>query len=756
MIVSNSGLPATISRWLTLNAPRVAVVVVAMAVSSSGNCQQDSSGATGSVNQNTTQSKTATKLNYPDTKTVDVSDNYHGRIVKDPYRWLEDVESDDTAAWVKAQNEVTQAYLQDLPQRETLRSRLEEFWNYERFGLPRSRTEPGSTSETAKTYFYTHNDGLQDQSILYKSPTLKESRDVLIDPNTLSEDGTVAMSGWAPSEDGKLIAYGLADGGSDWRTWKVRDVASGKDLDDVVRWVKFSSIAWTIDGKGFFYARYDEPSAGEEMTGTNENQKLYYHAIGTDQSADTLVLSRPDEPKWGFSPLVTDDGRYLVIGNWKGTEPKTQVFVKDLQDPDGEVQPLISGFDADYEWFASVGSVMYFLTDHQAPRRRVISVDADQPDRENWKEVIAQNDDVLQGVSMFGDRLFANYLQDARARVAIYDVAGPFSGTVAKDLDLPGVGSVSGFGGRQDATETFFSFTNYVTPTSIYRLDLESMDVSLWRQPSVEFPVDDFMTEQVFVTSKDGTKLPMIITRRKDSVLDASNPTLLYAYGGFNISLTPSYSPAIAGWLDAGGVYAVANLRGGGEYGRQWHEDGMRLKKQNVFDDFIASAEYLIEKKYTTSKRLGIRGGSNGGLLVGAVMAQRPELFGACLPAVGVMDMLRYHKFTIGWAWATEYGSSDEEDQIDNLLSYSPLHNLKPGTCYPPTLITTADRDDRVVPGHSFKFAAALQSAQGCDNPTLIRIETRAGHGAGTPVSKSIEQYADLWAFLLHTLNERP
>jgi len=689
--------------------------------------------------------RTAMPIQYPESKTVDVSDDYHGRVVADPYRWLEDVESDETAAWVAAQNKITQSYLENLPQRQAMRQKLETLWNYERYGLPEAQGE----SAASKTYLYTHNDGLQDQSVLYKTDSLEAERQVLIDPNKLSDDGTVALAGWVPTDDGDLVAYGLADGGSDWRTWKVRDVATGQDLDDVVRWVKFSGIAWMPDNSGFFYARYDEPVDGQAMTGTNENQKLYFHALGTNQSADRLVLQRPDQPKWGFSPEVTDDGRYLVIGNWKGTEPKTQVFLGDLRQDEVTVVPLIEGFDADYTFVASIDNTMYFLTDHEAPRRRLIAVDVDDPARENWREVIPQDDaDVLESVSLFGETFYASYLKDARARVARFGI----DGTARADLSLPGVGSVAGFGGKQDASETFFSFTNYVTPTSIYRLDLATGEVSLWRSPQVDFAVDDYLTEQVFVTGKDGTKVPMIITRHKDSQLDGRNRTLLYGYGGFNISLTPSYSPAIAGWLDSGGIYAVANMRGGGEYGRQWHEDGMRLKKQNVFDDFIAAAEHLIENNYTRSDRLGIRGGSNGGLLVGAVMTQRPELFGACLPAVGVMDMLRYHKFTIGWAWATEYGSSDEADQIDNLLSYSPLHNLKAGTCYPPTLVTTADRDDRVVPGHSFKFAAALQAAQGCANPTLIRIETRAGHGAGTPVSKRIEEYADLWAFLIEVL----
>lgn len=680
-------------------------------------------------------------MQYPESAKQEIVDVYHGHSVSDPYRWLEDTESEETAEWVEAQNEVTRRYLDSLPLRASMRQRLEKIWNYERYGLPRRRGD---------VYLYSHNDGLQNQSVLYKSDSLDAQRSVLIDPNTLSEDGTVALASTVPTKNGKLLAYALADGGSDWRTWKVRDSETGKDLPDEVRWAKFSGIAWLPDASGFFYARYDQPDEGEELTGTNENQKLFFHALGTDQADDRLVFKRDDEPKWGFSPQVTDDGRYLVIHNWKGSEPKSQIFVKDLKDAVSEIRPLITGFDAEYEWIASVGPTFYFVTDGDAPRRRLIALDVENPGRENWKTIVAEGEDVIESVSLFGEAFYVVALHDAHSRVTRHAIDGSLLG----ELALPGVGSVGGFGGRQDATETFFSFTNYVTPTSIYRVDLADGSASLWRQPKVDLDVDQFVTEQLFCTSKDSTRIPIIVTRRKDAKLDGTNRTLLYAYGGFNISLTPSFSPANAAWVDAGGVYAVANLRGGGEYGRQWHEDGMRLKKQNVFDDFIAAAEHLIDKGYTTSNRLGIRGGSNGGLLVGAVMTQRPDLFGACLPAVGVMDMLRFHKFTIGWAWVTEYGSSDEADQIENLLSYSPLHNLTPGTCYPATMVTTADRDDRVVPGHSFKFAAALQAAQSCENPTLIRIETRAGHGAGTPTSKQIDQYADLWAFLIENLDD--
>lgn len=681
----------------------------------------------------------AAPMKYPETETVPVVDTYHGREVADPYRWLEETESENTEAWVAAQNDVTRRYLDALPSRPAMRQRLERLWNYVRYGIPVRR---------GSTYFFTHNDGLQDQSVLYKADSPRAERQTLLDPNTLSEDGTVALSDWVPSEDGTLLAYGLADGGSDWRTWRIRDVTDRSDLDDEVRWVKFSRVAWKHDNSGFFYSRYAAPGDGEELTGTNENQKLYFHRVGTRQDEDELIYERPDEPKWGFFPRVSDDGRTLVIENWKGSEPQNQIFVADLTAAELEVRPLIEGFDAEYGLAASDGDTLFFVTDHEAAKRRLIAVDLERPVRERWREVLPESEHVLQSVSLFGETFYAQYLQDARGKVTRHRI----DGTRLDEFELPGVGSVGGFGGRRDAAETFYSFTNYVTPTSIYRLDLDTGDRELWRRPEVPFDGEDYLTEQRFATSADGTRIPMIVTRHRDTELDGENRTLLYGYGGFNISLTPAFSPARAAWLDGGGTLAVANLRGGGEYGREWHEAGMRLQKQNVFDDFIAAAEFLIDENYTRPGRLAIEGRSNGGLLVGAVMTQRPELFGACLPAVGVMDMLRYHRFTIGWAWVTEYGSSDEADQIENLLSYSPLHNLEAGTCYPATLISTADRDDRVVPGHSFKFAAALQAAQGCEQPTLIRIETRAGHGAGTPVSKKIDEYADLWAFLIENL----
>lgn len=678
-------------------------------------------------------------MQYPETQRQSVIDDYHGTEVADPYRWLEDTESEATAAWVAAQNRLTQRYLEGLPQRAALRSRLEALWNYERYALPVRREG---------RLFYTHNDGLQDQSVLYTAGGLDGERKELIDPNTFSEDGTMALAGWSPTDDGTRVAYAVADGGSDWRTYRVRDVATGKDLSDVVRWVKFSGAAWKADGSGFFYGRYAAPADGQELTGTNYNQQLFFHRLGTKQDEDELIYARPDHKEWGFQPAVSEDGRWLVITNWKGSEPQVQVFVKDLTKPAAEVRPLITGFDAEYQFIANEGETLYFLTDHQAPRRRIIAVDASEPARTQWREVVAQQEEVIESANLLGDRFFTVGLQGAISVVRAHRL----DGSSMQTIELPGLGSVSGFGGRRDAKETFFTFTNYVTPPSIYRFDTQKDRIELWRRPEVAFDSDQYETVQTFASSPDGTQVPILVTHRKGLVPNGTHPTLLYAYGGFNISITPRFSPAIAGWLDAGGVYAVANLRGGGEFGREWHEAGMQENKQQVFDDFIASAEHLIAEKYTRPASLGIYGRSNGGLLMGAAMTQRPELFGACLPAVGVMDMLRFHKFTIGWAWVTEYGSSDDPQQFKTLYAYSPLHNLKPGTCYPATLVTTADRDDRVVPGHSFKFAAALQAAQACDQPALIRIETRAGHGAGTPVSKSIEQYADMWAFLLANL----
>ena len=678
-------------------------------------------------------------LTYPATRRSDHVDQYHQTAVPDPYRWLEDPDSEETKAWVEAENKITFGYLESIPHRGPIKERLTKLWNYERFGLPHQR---------GNRYFYTRNDGLQNQSVLYVADKADGEARALLDPNQWAADGTVALAGWTPSEDGKLLAYGVAAAGSDWREWRVLDVESGQELSDHLKWVKFSGISWLKDGSGLFYSRYDEPREDEKFTGVNYYQKLYFHKLGDDQSQDVLVYERPDEKEWGFDGHVTEDAKFLVITIWRGTERKNQIFYKDLTKPDAKVVELLAGFEFEYDFIGNDGETFWFNTDDNAPLRRVLAIDLSKPQRDDWQEVIPEAKEVLQGVGLVGERFLALYLKHAASQVRIFDL----DGTYVRDVDFPAIGSASGFGGRRTDRETFYYFSNETTPGTIYKYDIATGSSKIFRQPSVDFDPNDYETRQVFYESKDGTRIPMFITHKRGIQLDGSNPTLLYAYGGFNISLTPGFSVSNLVWLERGGIYAVPNLRGGGEYGRGWHEAGMQQKKQNVFDDFIAAAEWLIDNKYTSTKKLAIRGGSNGGLLVGAAMTQRPELFGAAIPAVGVMDMLRYHNFTIGWAWVSEYGSSDDADAFKNLMSYSPLHNLKPGTNYPATMITTADHDDRVVPAHSFKFAAELQHAHQGDNPVLIRIETRAGHGAGTPTMKLIEASADVLAFLTKVL----
>jgi prolyl oligopeptidase len=678
-------------------------------------------------------------LTYPTTRKSDQVDDYHGTKVPDPYRWLEDLDGPETRNWIESQNRLTFGWLAQAPIRDQLRRRLTELWNYERYGLP---TKKGSR------YFFTRNDGLQNQNAIYVVERLDGPPRLLIDPNTLSPDGTVALTNWVVTEDGSLMAYGLAAAGSDWQEWHVLDVPTGRKLADHVKWIKFSRVSWTPDGKGFFYSRYDEPPPGQQYKGANYFQKLFYHRLGEPQEKDTLVYKRDDEKEWGFDGNVTDDGRYLVISVWRGTEQRNQIFYKDLQAPDAAVVELVSGFEADYEFIDNDGPVFWFVTDLEAPLRRVVAIDTRQPGREHWKELIAESKHTLQGASAIGQHFVLRYLRDATSAVRIFDLAGK----PAREVTLPGLGTASGFGGRRDDNETFYSFGSFTAPGSIYRYNVATGQSAVFREPKVAFDPKQFETRQVFYQSKDGTRVPLMIVSRKGIALDGTHPTILYGYGGFNISQTPGFAVSTIAWLELGGVYAVANLRGGGEYGRAWHEAGMLGRKQNVFDDFIAAAEWLIENKYTSPEKLAIRGGSNGGLLVGAVMTQRPELFAAAVPAVGVMDMLRYHKFTIGWAWVNEFGSSDDAEQFKTLLAYSPLHNLKPGTRYPATLVTTADHDDRVIPSHSFKFAAALQAAQAGDKPVLIRIETRAGHGAGTPTSKLIDAAADVLAFLAANL----
>lgn len=676
---------------------------------------------------------------YPVSQTGDTIEDYHGEKVADPYRWLEDLDSDETKEWVENQNKVTFAYLDNLPARAKIEARLTELWNYERFGLPRKR---------GGKYFYTRNDGLQNQSVLYVADSPDAAPRELLDPNKLAADGTVALSGTSISKDGRLLAYGLAASGSDWNEWRVRDVASGKDLDDHIKWVKFSSASWLPDGSGFFYSRYDEPPPGQAFVKANYYQKLFFHKIGDPQEKDQLIYERKDHKEWGFGGGVTDDGKFLIINVWRGSEPKNQIFYKRLGDPSANVIELVTGFDAEYSFVDNDGDTFWVSTDSEAAKRRLIAIDVAKPERENWKTVIPESDATLTDVSVVGEVFVADYLRDAHSQVLLFDLQGK----KLREVALPGIGSAGGFGGERGDSETFYSFTNYITPGTIFRYDTATGKTSVFRAPKVAFDPSQFESRQVFYTSRDGTRIPMTITSKKGLQLDGNNPTILYGYGGFNNALTPGFSPALVTWFEMGGVYAVPNLRGGGEYGREWHEAGMRNKKQNVFDDFIAAAEYLIAQKITRPEKLAIRGGSNGGLLVGAVMTQRPELFGAAVPAVGVMDMLRFHKFTIGWAWVGEYGSSDDAEHFKFLKAYSPLHNIKPKMSYPPTLIVTGDHDDRVVPSHSFKFAATLQQAQAADRPALIRIETKAGHGAGKPTSKLIREAADVYAFLADAL----
>jgi prolyl oligopeptidase len=679
-------------------------------------------------------------LTYPSTRKSDQVDNYHGTKVADPYRWLEDPDSEETKAWVEAQNQVTFGYLNEIPAREKIKQRLTQLWNYEKFGIP---------FKEGNRYFYFKNNGLQNQSVLYTQTSLDAEPRVLLDPNTLSEDGTIALSGLAISEDGNLMAYGLSTSGSDWKEWHVLNVETGENLPDHLQWVKFSGASWTHDNQGFFYSRYDEPNQATQYEDVNYYQKLYYHKLSTPQSEDLLIYERPDQKEWGFSGGVSEDGRYLIVSVWLGTDSRNLVFYKDLSNPNAEVVALISEFEASYGFIDNDESVFWFRTDLDAPRGRVMAIDINNSARENWREVIPQATETLESVGLLNNQFVADYLQDARSAIKIFELDGSF----VREVELPGIGSAGGFNGKRHDTETFYSFTSFTTPATIYRYNMVSGKSEVFRQPEVDFNPDGYETKQVFYHSKDGTQLPMFITHKKGLQLNGNNPTFLYAYGGFNVSLTPSFSVSRLVWMEMGGIYVMANLRGGGEYGEDWHQAGMKLKKQNVFDDFIAAAEWLIDQQYTSGVKLAIGGGSNGGLLVGACMTQRPELFGAALPAVGVMDMLRFHKFTIGWAWCSEYGSPDNSDEFEALYAYSPLHNLKPGTAYPATMITTADHDDRVVPAHSFKFAAALQEAHAGEKPVFIRVETKAGHGAGKPTTKIIEEIADEWAFLVRVLD---
>lgn len=681
-------------------------------------------------------SGTDTQMAYPASRTVDHFDTYHGEQVADPYRWLEDIDSAETLAWIEAQNEVTFAHLDGIEGRGAIRERLTQLWNYERYGVPTRRGDH---------YFYTYNDGLRNQPQLLVQQGLDGAPRVLLDPNTLSTDGTVALSGAAITKDGRLLAYGTSSGGSDWQEWRVRDVATGQDMPDHIRWVKFSGAEWTRDGSGFWYGRYDAPEGENALKAVNKFQKLYFHRLGTSQDQDTLVYERQDQPDWGFGPTLSDDGRHLIISVWRGTEEKNLIFLKPLDRADSPVIELIPEFVHSYQFVGNEGDRYFFLTDDAAPRRRLVAIDIGNPDRGNWQELVPQGEATLTSVSRVGSRFVAQYLGDASSEVRLFEIDGREAGAVT----LPGIGTAGGFEGDTDHAETFFSFTSFTQPGAVYRLDTQSAQASLFRKPELAFDPDDYETRQVFFDSKDGTRVPMFLVAKKGIALDGSNPTILYGYGGFNIPLTPAFAPYNLAWMEMGGVYASVNLRGGGEYGREWHDAGTRLTKQNVFDDMAAAAEYLIAQHYTSPEHLAIHGRSNGGLLAAAVAMQRPDLFAASVPGVGVLDMLRFREFTIGWAWESDYGSVKNADEYRAIRAYSPLHNLKDGVDYPAFLITTGDHDDRVYPAHSFKFAAALQATQP-KRPALIRVDVRAGHGAGKPTDKQIAEWADILGFVAH------
>jgi prolyl oligopeptidase len=692
-----------------------------------------------------TSVETTASLAYPVARKVEQTDDYFGTAVSDPYRWMEDVDSAELKTWIDAENELTQSYLAKVPVRETMQKRLMELINFERYTAP---------SRRGTRYFYSHNSGLQNQNVLYWQEGLDGEPKVLLDPNTFSADGTVAISGISITDDGSLAAYSIADAGSDWVKWHVRDVTTGEDLPDIVEWSKFSGAAWMKDGSGFFYARYDQPAAdateAEALKTANYFHKIYFHKLGTPQSADPLVFHRPDDGELNLGAQVTDDGRYLVVHQSKGTSPNNELSVQDLHDLDSPWLRLIDTPDATYAPINNDGTLFWLLTTLDAPNGKVIAIDLNKPAREHWKTVIPESTNKLSDISIIDNIFIANYLADAQSRVELLRL----DGSPIEQLHLPAIGTAHGFGGLREDTETFYQFSNFTTPGTTYRLDMKTRKSTLFRQPKLLFDPALYETKQIFTESKDGTRVPMFISHKKGLVLDGTAPTLLYAYGGFNISLMPEFSPSNVMWMEMGGVYAQASLRGGGEYGEAWHEAGTRVRKQNVFDDFISLAEWLITNQYTSPKRLAIAGGSNGGLLVAACELQRPDLFGAIVAHVGVMDMLRFDKFTIGWAWKEEYGSpSEDAAEFAAIYKYSPLHNIRQGVSYPATLILTGDHDDRVFPAHSFKYTAALQAAQTGPNPILIRVETRAGHGAGMPLSKRIEATVDQFAFMAEELH---
>ena len=684
------------------------------------------------------------RLHYPETPTVEQIDDYHGTLVSDPYRWLEDVNSAETEAWIKGQNQLTQTYLEDVPSKEHIRRRLTELWDFPRAFAP---------LKVKGRYFQLRNTGLQNQDILYTMESLDGEKRILLDPNELSEDGTVALTNWEISKDGNLLAYATNTSGSDWQLWRVRDVNTGHDLPDIIEWSKFSSVAWHPDCSGFFYCGYDQPEESETYEGLNLNQKVLFHHLGIDQSDDIIVYARPDQPEWGFDPIVTEDGKYLILEVWQGTDTRNRLFYREM-DTSEEFTELISDLEASYQFIGNDGPEFFIHTNYQTPRSRLITIDTRDPEKATWKTIIPENGDTVECIKLVNNQFIVIYLHDAYHQVKRFDTAGNFLGEIA----LPTIGSILSldrevylFGNRFE-DELYFTFNSFIHPPTVFQYSFAENRCAKIQEPTIEFDFSRYNTDQVFVKSKDGTRIPMFMVHNPDVPKNKKNPALLYGYGGFNISLTPNFFISRLVWLELGGTLAVANLRGGGEYGEDWHQAGSRQKKQNVFDDMIACAEFLTTNGYTSSAKLAIEGRSNGGLLVGACITQRPDLFGAALPAVGVMDLLRFHKFTIGWAWESDYGSAQDPEQFKVLHSYSPLHNIESGISYPATLAMTADRDDRVVPGHSYKFISTLQAAQAGDAPVLIRIQTKAGHGFGKPTKILIEEQTDIFAFLVKAL----
>jgi prolyl oligopeptidase len=676
---------------------------------------------------------------YPNAKKGDVVDDYFGTKVPDPYRWLEDTESPETAAWIKAEDAVTSAYIDKLPERAAFREELTELLNYARYSVP---------VWEGHRYVYRKNDGLQNQSVIYTQKNLSDTPVVVLDPNQFASDGTVAVSSTTVSEDSRYMAYAVSASGSDWTEIRVRDIDGANDLPDVIKWVKYSEPSWTHDSKGFFYARFPMPS-GDQNLAKLTDQKIYYHVLGEPESKDRMIYERPEDPDLTFDSVVSHDGRYLFAIVEKGTQERNLLYFKDLGDPmapnvDAGFQPIVDKFDAEYKIAGSIRNQLYIITDLGAPRYRIVQIDLSDPGRDHWKEIVPESKNLLEDAAVVGGKLVVKYLVDAKNRLTVFGLDGKRE----REIGLPALGAVGTLSGRPDRPELFYQFTSFIYPTTIYRYDVGTGVNVVFKKPDINFDSGLYVTRQMFYKSKDGTKIPMFIVSKKGLPLDGNNPVYLTGYGGFNISMTPSFAATYVSWIEKGGVVALPNLRGGGEFGREWHEAGIKEKKQNVFDDFIAAAESLIKEKYTSPKKIAVAGASNGGLLIGAVVTQRPDLFGAAVPEVGVLDMLRFHKFTIGRDWRSDYGSSDTPEGFNYLIKYSPLQNIKPGTCYPPTLITTGDHDDRVVPGHSFKFAATLQAAQGCSNPVLIRIETKAGHGNGKPIGKIVDEQSDVLAFM--------